>query len=289
MKHRCAILSLLPLLAALAFGQTIVSTSPSAGPNQSFRGSATFPAPRFAPRPVAGAPYYGEEVSEHEQTLADGTHISRTTERQKTWRDSQGRTRTERPIAFIARPSAPEPPTVVQIVDPVAGYMYTLDTERQVVHRVAAPPPPGGPQSANPPRLANRAGVRTATAASGVLAGTLPAVEREAGLQRPQSNTEALGSKTIEGVVAVGTRRTRVYPAGSEGNDTPFSVISETWWSSELQLTLLSTTNDPRSGVTTRRIVNLNTEEPDPALFTLPADYTIVDESSSFTIAWGAR
>jgi hypothetical protein len=41
--------------------------------------------------------------------------------------------------------------------------------------------------------------------------------------------------------------------------------------------------------VTTLKIADLNTHEPDSALFVPPAGYTIVDETASFTITWGAE
>lgn len=291
MKRRCAILYLLPLLAAAAFGQMLTSSSFSTGPNGTFHGSATFEALRFASRPVVGAPYYGEEVSERVQTLANGAHITHTDMRHKTWRDSQGRTRTERPIATGVARFQPDAPTVIQITDPVAGYMYTLDAEKKVAHRAALAPPPGGSPSANEARMANRIAVQTGTGSAGsggrVVTEAMAAQKSDA--QRPQVTTEALGTKTIDGVVVEGTRHTMVYPTGFQGNDAPFSVISETWWSADLKLMLLSTRDDPRSGAETQKIDNLSTQEPDPALFMLPTGYTVVDETGSFTITWGAQ
>jgi hypothetical protein len=59
---------------------------------------------------------------------------------------------------------------------------------------------------------------------------------------------------------------------------------SEEWISKDLQLTVLSTHYNPASGTSTTRIANLSTSEPDPALFIVPAGYTVVDEEKSFTI-----
>jgi len=52
---------------------------------------------------------------------------------------------------------------------------------------------------------------------------------------------------------------------------------------------VLSTSYSPASGTQTLKIANLSTAEPDPALFMVPTDYTIVDETESFTIAWGEK
>ena len=279
MNRHCAVLPLSLLAAVVALGQ--VSSQFSSGPDGTFHGSSTFQVPRFAPHPVVGAPYYGEEVSEHVQTLADGVHISQTTMGQKTWRDSQGRTRTERPIAMGATHLQSDVPTLIQITDPVAGYMYTLDTEKKVAHRVALPSlsASGGTDFC---ACAVPAGVRAS-------ATNRPAVKQKSEAQLPQVTNVALGTKSVSGVLAEGTRQTMAYPAGSQDNDAPFSVISENWWSTDLKLMLLSTRDDPRSGVHTQKIDNLSTQEPDPTLFMLPTGYTVVDETGSFTITWGAQ
>jgi hypothetical protein len=62
---------------------------------------------------VFGAPYSGEEVSETNQTLTDGTRIHRET-RTTVYRDSQGRTRRESPDN-------------ITITDPAASVTYFLD------------------------------------------------------------------------------------------------------------------------------------------------------------------
>ena len=179
---------------------------------------------------------------------------------------------------------------LIQITDPVAGYFYALDAAKKVVHRVALAPP-GGAQSANSNRMSNGAISRTGAAGSGsagiAVAGA--AIEQKSEAPRPQISQEALGTKTIDGIVVDGFRTTTVYPIGSANNDAPFSTTVEAWRSQELNLVLLMTNDDPRTGVITSKIVNLNTQEPDAALFVPPTDYTIVDETGSFTITWGAQ
>jgi hypothetical protein len=75
-------------------------------------------------------------------------------------------------------------------------------------------------------------------------------------------------------------------PIGAQGNDRPINVITETWTSSELKITVLSRRSDPRSNETTSQVLNLSRAEPDPLLFTIPADYTVVDETGDFTIRY---
>ena len=76
-----------------------------------------------------------------------------------------------------------------------------------------------------------------------------------------------------------GTRRTVTIAAGTIGNDLPINIVTEEWYSPELQVLVLTRQNDPRSGETTYRLVNLNRSEPDRTLFEAPADYTLRDDS----------
>ncbi|HEV2667578.1 MAG TPA: hypothetical protein VG324_21865 [Blastocatellia bacterium] len=89
-----------------------------------------------------------------------------------------------------------------------------------------------------------------------------------------QKKTESLGAQTIEGVTAEGTRRTLTIPAGEIGNTLPIECVEETWYSPELQITVMSKFRDPRTGETTYRLTNLSRSEPDRSLFEVPPDYT---------------
>jgi hypothetical protein len=90
-----------------------------------------------------------------------------------------------------------------------------------------------------------------------------------------QTHTEALGSKYIEGVNATGTRTTRIIDAGSQGNDKPIVSVTETWFSSELKMTVLSETDDGQSGHSIMKLVNITRTEPVAQLFQVPSDYTV--------------
>ena len=94
----------------------------------------------------------------------------------------------------------------------------------------------------------------------------------------PEMSHESLGTQTIEGVVAEGTRMTMTFPEGSMGNDRPITTVTETWTSPDLKTVLLSKVSDPRNGESTTRLTNIVMAEPDPALFQIPAEYPIVDE-----------
>lgn len=86
---------------------------------------------------------------------------------------------------------------------------------------------------------------------------------------------ESLGTQTINGMLAEGTRTTRIIPAGEIGNEKPLQVVSERWYSSDLQIVLKSTRTDPRFGTTTYTVTNVQKTEPAATLFTVPADYAV--------------
>ena len=87
---------------------------------------------------VTGQPYSAKRVSQHSQTLADGTHIKQKRQMSLEYRDSEGRNRTERKLFGVPGiPAAVKDkiPMVVRIYDPVAGYAYTLDGVKHIAHR----------------------------------------------------------------------------------------------------------------------------------------------------------
>ena len=86
---------------------------------------------------------------------------------------------------------------------------------------------------------------------------------------------ESLGKQTIEGVEAEGTRTTVTIPAGEIGNERPIEIVSERWYSPELQLVVMTRNSDPRLGETTYRLTNISRTEQAKSLFEVPADYTV--------------
>ena len=79
----------------------------------------------------------------------------------------------------------------------------------------------------------------------------------------------------INGVSAQGTRHTRTIPAGQIGNEKAITIVSEKWYSPDLQMTVMSKHSDPRFGQTTYNLTNIQQKEPDASLFAVPAGYTI--------------
>ena len=93
-----------------------------------------------------------------------------------------------------------------------------------------------------------------------------------------QSTREDLGTDTILGVTVVGLRFTRTTPAGRIGNDVPLVRTTETWTAPNLGLVLRQIVDDPQNGKTTREVLSLDLNEPDPAIFAPPEGYEMIEE-----------
>lgn len=91
------------------------------------------------------------------------------------------------------------------------------------------------------------------------------------------ATVKPLGTRDVDGVKAEGKLRSYEIPAGAIGNRNPITVSDETWYAPELQVTLYSKHNDPRSGESIVRLEGLRRTEPSPTLFTVPADYKVKD------------
>jgi hypothetical protein len=236
-------------------------------------------------RITKGAPYSGEAVNEFVQTLPDGNRITRKSVT-KTYRDSEGRTRREQTITNWTNGTET---TTIMIGDPVVGLSFVLEPETRTAYRetqvlTRAVPPmdvPAGAGARGGGGGRTVAPVRTYGPDNSVV--TLVTPDTPAGgrggagvkVPDPGATTEQLGQKTIEGVLAEGTRTTTIIPAGAIGNEQPIKVISEQWFSPDLQVLVSTRHSDPRSGETVYRLVNIVRGEQDRALFEVPADYTI--------------
>lgn len=87
--------------------------------------------------------------------------------------------------------------------------------------------------------------------------------------------TKDLGTRDFGGIKAEGKLRSYEIPAGAIGNRNAIVVADETWTAPDLQVTVYTKHSDPRSGDVVFRLENIKREEPAPALFTVPADYTV--------------
>jgi hypothetical protein len=95
--------------------------------------------------------------------------------------------------------------------------------------------------------------------------------------EKNSAKTEDLGKQSFWGVEAAGTRETSTIEAGAIGNDRPIAVISERWYSADLQTVMMTRHSDPRTGDETFRLSNVRRGEPGPDLFMVPPGYTVTE------------
>src|SRR6185295_260845 len=265
-------LALLPL-AALAQRPEGPPDRPF-GPPPGMFGEAGGPGDRV----VKGAPFKATATTESTQALADGNTIVHK-DSALTYRDADGRTRRE--MALPARPATPAAAakTLVFVDDPVAGTGFVLEpdthTARQRPERGMRAMRDGGPGRLPP---------------TGGPGGDDVAERPEGGRPRPDEGggrpafgmrsfgpppedaafkpeETALGTRTIEGVEATGTRSVVTIPAAAIGNTKAIKIVSERWYAPELKAVVLSTLSDPRFGTRTFRLSGIARGDVDKALF----------------------
>ena len=251
---------------------------------------------------VKGAPYSAQSVTETIQMLGDGNRIVRR-DSSTVYRDGEGRTRREHTMKAVGPyVTAGEPRQTIFIYDPVANVSYILNPSDRTARKMPtllrgelkrgesfsitsgsgnatasgnATVSNGGSNSGD---VVVRSLPRKRNGGGGVaIAGAMPppmVMHREA-LNDKSVNKESLGKQVIEGVEAEGTRLTRTIPAGEIGNEQPINIISEMWYSNDLQVIVMSRHSDPRFGETTFKLTGINRSEPAKALFEVPSDYTI--------------
>jgi hypothetical protein len=250
---------------------------------------------------VKNAPYSADAVTETTQRLADGNRIARKTN-STLYRDSEGRTRREEALGAIG-PWAPDGESQsVFINDPVSKTNLVLDTKNKTVRKMPTPKIMMGEalkkldeakahlSSTHPDvqvvqiQSTNEDGPAAAEAkmkAEMVMTHLQPGMTLSSGSEKT-AQKESLGTQMIEGVRAEGMRTTFTIPAGAIGNDLPIQVVSERWYSPELQTVVMTKHSDPRMGDTVYRLTNLNRNEPAPSLFQAPSDYTTASENKFF-------
>jgi hypothetical protein len=198
---------------------------------------------------VAGAPFSATITTESKQTLADGNVIQRTSSGSLA-RDAQGRTRRDMNLpAFGPWAESGKPaPHIVSVNDPVAGSRFMLDADTKTARVMQAPGHRAGTEK-------DRSGSTEAAQADVV--------------------TTSLGTQTIGGIPAEGTRYTRTIPVGRIGNSKPIVIVTERWYSPDLQMMVMTKHSDPRMGETTYTMSSINRQEPAATLFQVPSDYAV--------------
>ena len=224
---------------------------------------------------MKGAPYSADVVIENSQTLADGNRIDRKSVGH-VYRDGEGRIRREdeRPVSVVSNSGAASQVvlTTISILDPVAGFSYSLDPEQKIAWKT--PMAAGGAIMGEMTALKRKMDTEEAAAAEkraiaeklaveGARAGEvrvrsgggeMTAADKEklargrGGVLMPRTPEAPLEHKTIEGLAVEGRKTTAVIPAGQIGNEQPITITSEEWRSPDLSVLVMTRHSDPRSG-----------------------------------------
>jgi hypothetical protein len=210
---------------------------------------------------VAGAPYSAVAVSETVQTLGDGTVIDRKIQ-SNVYRDGQGRTRRETTLPAVGPlATSGQNKSIVAINDPIASKSFVLHPDQKVAMLLPAH------------GRGNKGG--TAAAGAGAIVESRIQAREQAEIASGRLKKDDLGTQSINGINAQGTRFTRSIAAGEIGNDKIITITSERWYSPDLQIVVKSVRTDPRFGQTTYTLTNIQRTEPAATLFAVPADYTV--------------
>jgi hypothetical protein len=255
---------------------------------------------------VKGAPYSAQAVTETIQTLAGGNRIVRRNTA-NLYRDGEGRTRREQTLGAVgAYAASGELQQTIFINDPVAQVNYILEEKSKTARKMDLSMMAARKRNAGEPskadaiaaakaeaqestgvaaehqqKIADELKVQMARSGGGVMAGPLPAGAVTYGgqfkteINSKNTRKESLGKQMVEGVEAEGARVITTIAAGEIGNEQPIEIISETWFSPELQTVVMTRRSDPRMGETTYRLTNITRSEPAHSLFEVPSDYTI--------------
>jgi hypothetical protein len=263
---------------------------------------------------VKGAPYSADEISETTQVLADGTHIDNQS-KVTVYRDSEGRVRRDTPTAITiwdpvenvsyelntttmvgvklsmgrALFSPAGTPTATRFYFSTDGAVSRDETLASGRDTAAMLDKLKAEAAANGMTInGNSADPQMTVVMKGQLDAAMVKVKQMelnmekdaagAGTFRMTASTmviEPLGQHSMQGVVADGTRTTSTIAVGEIGNDRPIDVVSERWYSSELQTVVMTRHSDPRTGEETFRLENVSRGEPAASLFMVPPGYQI--------------
>ncbi len=218
-------------------------------------------------RVIKGKPFSATEERHSLQVLGDGTRIENT-ETNRLYRDSEGRTRVEGMNGTIT------------IYDPVANVRVELDPATKTARK-----------NNSGTRFFVNSGTTLITSGPFPLAQQIQPANPATLKGVMAETTENLSSQSINGVTAQGIRTTMTIPKGQIGNNKDIKVLTERWTSNDLQMLVKSINSDPRFGDTTYQLTKVVQSAPDPALFQIPADYTVTEQpaGSAFRLATPAQ
>lgn len=208
---------------------------------------------------IPHAPFTCLLHTEWVQTFADGNTIT-TRNKRVIARDADGRIFEERRLLTSARsrPGSTEPPetaiSYLQFADPILHTLYNCEPRTGFCHLLRYE----GDPAAEPEREER---------------GPAGVDQAEPGIERKD-----LGMARREGEDVHGWQITNTVAAGSLGNSSPLVIRREFWYAEALGINIVSKRDDPRYGRQRFYVTDLKTDPPDPAMFTIPAEYTVVDD-----------
>jgi len=202
---------------------------------------------------VRGLPFSAKVELETVSQLQDGTQITHKTYNLDA-RDSAGRTHNEMRNWITAEGEEPKL-TRIELYDPATRTRTDLFPLTKLARQWVI----GGAAQATP----------------------------VAGTAKPETTREEIGTDSLEGLPVKGTRVTQTYATGALGNDRPLTIVTEYWYAAELRLNLLTKRTDPRYGVQTVRVTELQRQEPEASLFAIGEGYKVVQEAGPTQVAQG--
>ena len=215
-----------------------------------YRGVETI-VPGIFVTPVPNAPFTATvEILSHE-TLPDGSINTRTTTAHIA-RASSGRIYNERrqlvPTNFKGEPQL----LSAHIYDPSSRLNIFYNPFQRIARETIFEAPPAAPPNTVPART--------------------PA-------NNPYFKQEDIGTQPLDGLTLTGIRKTHIIPATMSGTGKDVAIVDEYWYSPELSIYMIIKHNDPRTGEQLVAVSNVERHEPEASVFTVPANYKIVDEN----------
>lgn len=203
--------------------------------------------------PVAGAPFTLTLETEWARPFGTTGGTMTVVNRRHIARDATGRIYQERWLLIPKGSKIASRMNLIQITDPNAHTLYECFTENkrcELINFTRAPETMYKPSLASSGPLPGGEGTRT---------------------------SEELGRSDIAGLEATGYREITTVNPGVFGNDQPMVSTREFWYSPQLQISLKSLIDGPRTGRQQFHVTEVSPTDPDPRFFNLPEGYTVVD------------
>jgi hypothetical protein len=235
------------LCALLAAALLSSSTVPAQAPSDVWPNGSTLRADGMEISLVAENPFSALYRVQLSRTSDDGS-VETMSADTNVARDSDGRVYRERHRLAAAGTDEPSSPTSIFILDPVAHTATTCE----VAARRCRVSGYHGPQLLRPP----------------------PDGSLDPGVHFVSSQN--LGDDIIEGLRVTGARETVTSRGGWPGCQQEVSM-RESWYSPDLGVNLSVTGKGPTEVMEVIRVVDLSRTDPDPALFQMPANFTVED------------